>query len=172
MKKINKTYIIWGQFVIILFLTAFSVKIYLSLPATSACDNSRRFDVQTKLPGGGMQVDRTTALNLINSFKARMSGSSVTQPNSGTFLSKIVIDKMFENDGNANGLIAYFALNTDGKFNIVFSPVRSAYINPNYTGVTDNIFVSESWCPTVCGIFTQEFCTGGTRCEAPPPHYP
>lgn len=135
------------------------------------CDDSQRYPVNgnwSELPDGGKQIIKADAKKLIDNFQKTLHSKGLQIWDSGVFISKRAIDQMFKTDLKSNGLVAYFAIDK-GYYNLVFSPARSYHTKlfPQTTPpITDNIFVAETWCPNVCGIF-QEFCLP-QHCEDPP----
>lgn len=135
----------------------------------NACDDSLRYDIGIMAGEGGLPISKGDAITNIDRFYARMDASHITLPNRGAFISKKAFDQMFSKDPNANGMLAFFSINSGGKFTVVYTPTRSSFteLSSPTAPVNDNIFIAETWCPNVCGVFSQ-YC--GQNCEVPPPH--
>ncbi len=136
----------------------------------TACDDSLRYDMATLATKGGMPISKADAIINIEKFYTKLTTANIPLPSRGVFISKKAFDQMFLKDPNANGMLAFFSINLDGKFTVVYTPTRSSYTelsNP-IQPVSDNIFIAETWCPNVCGVFSQ-YC--GQDCEVPPTHH-
>ncbi|HAP00321.1 MAG TPA: hypothetical protein DCQ93_00200 [Bacteroidetes bacterium] len=113
------------------------------------CDDDQRYS-QSEQAGGGKSISVQDANDFVDAFQSRFTEMNGRK---GFYISKRAIDALFDSDERGNGLVCCPAYTSSGEISMVLCTAISD--NSRATDNTTGVYITEGFCPNICGVFNQ-----------------